>query len=637
MEMKRTSLACFGAQGSKDSLVYHEIPGKDGGEEFFVFFLPGEPAQEPFLRTLFREAVSTSRLGAPEHYFALFIDHFKTLTQPGGADGDTLKDALIMIHIRRGNDAYLLCNRDASLVHWDGKDGWHNPVESLGSFYEISIGRSSDQRDLFHRAPEDIFALYRFTIGKGEHTLILAPSNEFIVKHSESLRNSVFFPSFEFPREVGIELAVTRSFPAIRWRDGDTEAVASQEKRSIARPRRLGAPVVAGAIAAAVAIVVFFSPFLKHQKTEAPKESGAYLGVEDNGKGDTIQAPTRKPASDPNAQASEDAGATDQLRLSEAWRAQFKNAVTSSPRCRDGKVYFGCRDGYFYAFTASGALDWKYRSSAGIGASPCCVPGRVICANYRGDLFCLDANTGAAIWSLATGSKIVGSPQAIGETIVAGTMDGRLVAARLGDGKKLWEKKIGSSIWSSPATGSDFIIAATKDGFLVRLDTRGKVLWKANVGGGIFSSPLCIKDRDLIVFGSASGNVYGYTLSSGKRAWRFAAGSEIDGSPVSGPQAIFIGASNGNLYALAFDGKQLWRRAVGGAVHSKPTVVGSLVLVTTYASRLVAVDSASGRTVGEYRASSPVYSSPESDGKRIYFGSNGGIFHAVWLKAPVAS
>lgn len=635
--MKRTSLACFGAQGSKDSLVYQEIPGKDGGEEFFIFFSPGESGQEPILRTLFREAVSASRLGAPEHYFALFIDHFKTLAEAGGTDGDAMRDALIMIHIRRGGDAYLLCNRDASLVHWDGGGGWHNPIESLEGFNEIPLGDSIEQRDLFHRAPEDMFALYRFTIGKGEHTLILVPSNDFIAMHAESLRNSIFFPSFEFPREVGIELAVTRSFPALHWRGGDVEQAPPQEKRPVARPKRPSAPVVAGAIAAALAIIVFFSPFLKHRKSDGPREAGSYLAAEDNAKGDTTQSAAGKKGSAHDAKVLEEGDIEGQLRLSEAWKAQFKDAVTASPRCRDGKVYFGCRDGYFYAFTIDGRLAWKYRSGAGIGASACCVGARVVCANYGGDIFCLDAKSGASIWSLATGSKIVGSPQAVGDMIVAGTMDGRLVAARLADGRKLWERKIGSSVWSSPAVGSDFIIAAAKNGSLMRYDGHGKLIWKTSVGGRILSSPLCIEDRDLVIFGSENGNVYGYAISSGKRVWRFAAGSEVDGSPANGQRAIFIGTAGGNLYALAFDGTQLWRCGVGGAVRSKPAIVGSLVFVTTYASRLVAVDSASGRTVGEYRASSPVYSSPESDGKRIFFGSNGGTLQAVWIKAPVAS
>jgi outer membrane protein assembly factor BamB len=520
-------------------------------------------------------------------------------------------------------------------VHWDGGSGWRHPAESLRGFSEVPLGDRSDQRDLFHRGAEDLFTLNRFAIGDGEHTLILAPSADFIARHAESLRNSVFFPAFEFPREMGIELAVTRSFPALRWKGGAHEE-AGADDRTVVRPKRVRMPFVAVGLAAVLVLVIFLGPFLKHFRSSPSRQSGALLGASDAVKPDSnlsVAAPRNAAAA---ADASAGINRSGQSAFSEAWRTELKAAVTSSPRSHDGKVYVGCRDGSLYAYTGEGKLLWRYRSGAGIGASPCFIGGRVICANYRGDLFCLDGNTGVAIWSFAARSKIVSGPQARENLVVAGTLDGRLVAVRSDNGRRLWERKVGSSIWASPALGPDYIIAATKDGFLVRLDPRGKIVWRVNSGGSIFSSPLCIEGRNLVVFGGGR-YVNGYSLTGGKRIWRFSAGSIIDGAPSRSGDAIFVGTSSGSLYALTFDGAQLWRCQVGGAVHSKPLIMGTVVLVTTYASRLVAVDAASGKIAGEFRAASPVYSSPESDGKRVYFGSNSGVLHAVWLKVSIAS
>lgn len=623
MEMKRTSFVCFGAQGSKDALVYQEIPGRAGGEEFFLFFSPGEPDQEPLLRALFREAVSASRLGAPAHYFSLFLEKFEACARGASGDGGVLGGALIMIQIRRGDDVYLLCNRDAALVHWDGGRAWQNPLESLRGFSEVPLGDASEQRDLFQRTAEDFFVLHRFTLGEGAHTLILAPSDDFVARHAESLRNSVFFPAFEFPREMGIELAVARSFPALHWKSGEKEERQSMEERVVAPARRVNAPVIAGALVATVILALFFGAIVKHKESKVSKESKTLLGAVD----------AARPTSTEPAAESRDM----RLALSEAWKKEFAAPVTSSPRSHEGKIFFGCRDGILYAFTPEGDLAWKYRSSAGIGASPCCVQGRVICANYRGDVMCLDTDTGRPFWSLALRSKIVSTPAAFDNVLVVGTTDGRLIAVRLKDGKKLWEKKLGTSIWASPVVGKDYIIVATTDGSLFRLDHRGGVVWKSKAGGGIASSPLCMEDLDLIVFGARDGAVYGYAFSSGTRAWRFAAGSVVDGSPSRGPNGIFVGAKNGKLLSLAFDGTPLWQCDVGGAVYSRPLVAGGAVFVTTYASRLVAVDAANGRICGEYRAASPLYSSPTDDAKRIYFGSNGGVFYAVWIRSPVAT
>ena len=620
MEMRRTSFVCFGAQGSKDALVYQEIPGRDCGEEFFLFFSAGEPDQEPLLRTLFREAVSASRLGAPIHYFSLFLERFEVVAKDALGDGDALAGVLIMIQIRRGDEVHLLCNRDAKPVHWNGASAWQNAIGSFRGFAEIPLGDSNEQRDLFQRAAGDFFVLYRFALGEGEHTLILAPSDDFISRHAESLRNSVFFPGFEFPREMGIELAVTRSFPALHWKGGAREEHACVEERIHSPARRVNIPVVAGSIAAIVISAAFIGVMMRHKEAPATSEQTALLGAAD--------AVESRPT--PSAARNEPTG----LALSEAWKREFSAPVTSSPRYHEGRIFFGCRDGFLYAFTPAGEQVWKYRSTAGIGASPCCVRERVVCANYRGEVACLEAKTGKRLWSLSLRSKIVSTPAAFENILVVGTMDGRLVAVRLKDAKRLWEKKLGASIWANPSIGSDYIVVATTDGSLFRLDHRGGVVWKSKAGGGIASSPLVMEDRDLVAFGARDGAVHGYALSNGSRRWRLAVGSVIDGSPAQGPNSIILGAKSGKLLSLAFDGALLWERDIGGAVFSKPLLVDDTVLVTTYASRLVALDAASGRILGEYRAASPLYSSPVDDAKRVYFGSNGGVFHAVWLRAP---
>ena len=637
MEMKRTSFVCFGAQGSKDALVYQEIPGREGGEEFFLFFSPGEPEQEPILRTLFREAVSASRLGAPVHYFSRFLEQFRALAGDAPGERDILGGVLLMIEIRRGSDVHIFCNRDAVLVHGDGRTGRRDAAESLKGFGEVPLGRAKDQRDLFRRAPEDMFSLYRFTLAEGEHTVILAPSTEFVAQHDESLRNSIFFPSFEFPRDIGMELAVSRSFPALHWKGGMAEESAVSEERSGSGRRPVNVPLVAGALAAAIAVVILFGSLATREKSHGLREQKALLGAADAAKKGSSDLSTARAPSTVDEKESAGADGTGRIDLPEAWRRTFGAPITSSPRLCGEKVYFGCRDGYLYAFTPEGGLAWKYRSGAGIGASPCCAEDRIICADYRGTLFCLDANSGKALWSFPTRSKIVSTPERSGDIVFAATTDGRIFAVRLGDARKLWEKKLGPSIRANLVAGKDYVLAVTTDGTLVRLDRQGTIVWKTNIGAGAASSPACDQDRDCIVLGGKDGAVHALSLSRGARLWRFPADSAVDGSPACGRDAIYIGSEKGTLYSLSFDGSLRWKRDVGGAVRSKPLLAGAAVFVTTYTAELVAIDAASGEPAGEFRASSPIYSSPGTDGKRLYFGSNGGVFHAVRLGASARS
>ena len=74
--MIKTAFACFSDGGQRDALIYQELPRKTSGEEFFLFMSPGNPAQERFLRTLYRHAISASRLGHPVHYFIGLVKNF---------------------------------------------------------------------------------------------------------------------------------------------------------------------------------------------------------------------------------------------------------------------------------------------------------------------------------------------------------------------------------------------------------------------------------------------------------------------------------------------------------------------------------------------------------------------------------
>lgn len=623
MGMKRTSFVCFGARGAKDALVYQEIPGRDGGEEFFLFFSPGEPAQEDLLRGLFREAVSASRLGAPTHYFSCFLEQYRTLSGTPGSSVDRLAGALLMIMIRRGEDVHLLCNRDAALIHRDAVRETTGFPGSLRDLAEVPLGAEREQRDLFERAPDDIFVLYHFTIADGEHTLVLTPSREFSERYAATFLDSVFFPGFELPRDAGFEIDVPRSLPAIRWRGAEREQAPAPKPRRSSGARRAAVPIAAALCAAGLLAFLIFGPFGKGRESAAEGESSVLLSAEEPGQ----ESAQREAA----GERPRDAAPPARTSLSEAWKTTLRAPVTSSPRFYEGLVYFGCRDGNLYAYTPEGELRWKYGSQAGIGASPACSDDRVVCANYRGDVFCLDAEKGTLVWSLPTRAKIVSSPRIWGALVVAATTDGRLVAIRLGDGKKLWEKKLGRSIWATPAVGKDYIVAATAEGALVKLDHRGNVSWKVTPGGEIHSSPACAEERNLVVFGTNDGHVNAHALGNGKRVWRFAARAAVGGSPVVEDDRIYVGAKNGKVFAFALDGTLAWQREIGGEVLSQPLVAGDRIYVTTYASRLVALEAKDGEPAGEYRADSPLYSSPEQGEKRIYFGSNGGVFHALWL------
>ncbi|MDB5070549.1 MAG: Pyrrolo-quinoline quinone [Candidatus Eremiobacteraeota bacterium] len=85
------------------------------------------------------------------------------------------------------------------------------------------------------------------------------------------------------------------------------------------------------------------------------------------------------------------------------------------------------------------------------------------------------------------------------------------------------------------------------------------------------------------------------TTAYGGVQWRFRAGGAIHGSPVVAGGVVYVGSSDGKLYALdARTGSEKWSRALGSPVSSTPAIADGVVFVQTHAGRVVALHARSG-------------------------------------------
>ena len=617
--MKKTAFVCFGSDKGQNPLVYQELPRRENGEEFFLFFSPVTGSHEGILRELFRDTISASRLGHPSSYFLGFLNRFKSLAGTADRAGEILAKISITAMIRRGEEIYLLSNRSVEVIHWDAASAKAERIQQYPGVVEISLKEEKEQGDLFEQPVEDLFTLRHFKVREGDHTLLLVPSREFFGRFREQFNNSVFFPSFEIPEETGIDIETTSTFAAIHW---DTiervpeEGAIMQQKR-----KRIPLPVMVGVPTLIIMLLILFIPRGDKQPGVEIKDQSPLLSVQE-GEAETPAA---------EAVVKEREAGTGEVSLIEAWKKGFDHPITSSPAFCGGRIFFGCRDGSLYAYSPEGEMLWHYKSGGGIGASPFCIGDRVIAANYGGDIFCLDSGSGSKIWTFAASDRIVSSPRIRGDLVVVGTMEGNLIALDLEDGSRRWAKKIGDAVWAGATIGKDYVIAATTDGSLVKLDHRGKIIWTAKPGGGIRSTPVCMDGRDLVVFGTKDNYLYAYSLSEGNLMWRHLCGGEINASPISNGSEILVGCDDGHLYALTMSGQRKWRRSIGGTVLSRPYIMDDVVFVTSYGSKIVAIDIESGDVKSAYSTSSQVYSSPLVVGDRVYFGSNGGVLYSLWI------
>jgi eukaryotic-like serine/threonine-protein kinase len=85
-----------------------------------------------------------------------------------------------------------------------------------------------------------------------------------------------------------------------------------------------------------------------------------------------------------------------------------------------------------------------------------------------------------------------------------------------------------------------------------------KVKWKFHTGGSVISSPAVAGET--IYVGSTDGNLYALTLESGTQKWKFDAKSRVASSPAVSNGVVYFGAYDGNLYAVdAATGQLKWK------------------------------------------------------------------------------
>lgn len=635
--MRRTCFVCYGAEGKKNSLTYHEISRKTEGDEFFLFLSMSRPEDELPLKELYRKIVSSSRLGHPARFFRELAESISP-GESDDCDDSWLDETCILMVYKKGEEAFLFRNKRIEPVHFYSETGQEGSIQSLKGRVEISLQKDGSQVDLFEKKYGDHFTLDKFSITEGGHTLLFAPSRDFVRRNREALLDSVLFPSFGIPVSGELEVDTDTAFAAMHWGKLTAAGDVPVRKKRGVEIMKASVPMAAGAIALIVAILLIFKPFGgdKGQSGSgeeillSPAANTDTGGMEITGDGAVAEEiSSGSEGGDPAPPSTVERDMTEgKVVIREGWKKKFGAAVTSSPVVCGENVTFGCRDGNLYCFSLDGNIKWKYAASTGVGATPACAGDRIIGADYEGNVFCLDSADGRKIWNYRGGAKIVSSPVVRDKTVITCTMDGRVISLDLENGERRWSQKIGDQVWATPSVGKDYIVVASTDGSLVRLTLDGKVAWRVAPGGTLHSSPLCIEKEDLLVIGTGDRYLIGYSLSRGMLMWRYGAGSEVRSAPVLSSGKIVAGTEDGILVAVDLNGQLLWKKDMGEAIRSRPLVIGEMIAVTSYNSKLSILSSADGSILAEYRADGPIYSSPAYHDGRVFFGSNGGFLHA---------
>lgn len=211
------------------------------------------------------------------------------------------------------------------------------------------------------------------------------------------------------------------------------------------------------------------------------------------------------------------------------------------------------------------------------------------------------------------------------------SLHGWLRALSMRNGRVLWRARVGRRMASSPGLdpkhGLLVTTSMTPGSVKVISMKTGHVRWTVSTGR---AEPSPVVRNGLAYLGAANGNVYALDLDRKRVKWVFHSGAKITGSPALQGRRLFVGDYAGRVFALdSRTGRRLWTGGVGGRVYGTTAVAGGRVFAPSVTSGLTAFSARTGRVLWRIPVGAYLYSSPGVYRGRVYFGAYTGYVYCA--------
>jgi outer membrane protein assembly factor BamB len=160
----------------------------------------------------------------------------------------------------------------------------------------------------------------------------------------------------------------------------------------------------------------------------------------------------------------------------------------------------------------------------------------------------------------------------------------------------------------------------------------GGVRWTFATNGAVRSSPAIVDG--VVYVGSSDGYLYALNERTGRMRWRYAGGSAVTSSPAVAAGLVFAHTYDGRVFALrARDARPMWARSFGPPARlawghesgddyaSSPAIVGTRLYIGGIDGNLYALDARSGAVIWRLPTGGRIWSSPAVAGGAVYAGS----------------
>jgi outer membrane protein assembly factor BamB len=248
---------------------------------------------------------------------------------------------------------------------------------------------------------------------------------------------------------------------------------------------------------------------------------------------------------------------------------------------------------------------------------------------------------GALLWRFEIGGQLWAPLRYDSGNLFFGSDDANFYSFDVATQTVNWKFKTGGIIRSEADVTDGIVAFASDDGNLYALDSdSGNELWRFNLGSSeidrrlpatdapfeydyLHSSPKYHAGR--IYIGSSNGNLYAIDHKTGEEDWHFETGQKIRSTPTVENGNIYFGSWDGNVYNVSLEtGKKIWQFDSKGIVQGSPAVGSGKVFVGSRGAKVLALDAHTGEKKWEFvhEDGSWVESSPVFYNGEVYIGSS---------------
>ncbi|HIH19502.1 TPA: PQQ-binding-like beta-propeller repeat protein [Candidatus Micrarchaeota archaeon] len=163
----------------------------------------------------------------------------------------------------------------------------------------------------------------------------------------------------------------------------------------------------------------------------------------------------------------------------------------------------------------------------------------------------LDAANGSVEWAADADDSFLSRPVRHLGAVYFGAIDGKLYSIDAAFGRVRWAYPTRGWVMSTPLVTSDAIYFGSNDGYFYSVSPSGTLRFRHFTSEGAWTKPEIYENagRQVVVFGTNEGKVYGLDSQTGNERWAFSSYGKPTSTTRSGNAFIF-GTSTGRIYSL---------------------------------------------------------------------------------------